>query len=362
MNHQGSYSRLKNDIVYRMKKRNLIVTVCALALFFTWVVSPALAQDVYVPFAIKEYPVQFKHTNDFEVKRVGNFTYVVENPATFSQFYIKGMKVSQNYTADSLQSFFINKIYKDEDILNLQLREKGRGTMGNYEADKVVLSFAADDKLYLSTIYLVYFYVNQEYNAILFYFEMGERAASSYTGLQENMIQTLEWLPLSYVPYRDEKSSTSIDYPDFWRIDPLEENDTLLSYTAGDGRGSISIRAFTVKDSLEAKDIALNEFKTLKTSPGIYTSHKLKASGDKWYSGEACGRWTGTYTETAGNFKRSLTLNRYYIKHIVNDKLVLYRIDLLCPEYNVSYYSPIFNTMAQSIKLPGNAYIAPKKK
>lgn len=345
-----------------MKKCNLTLAVCSLAVFLFMGVSGLFAQDVYVPFAIKEYPIQFKHTTDFDVKRVGTFTYVVESPSTFSQFYIKGMKVSQGYTADSLQNFFMNKIYKDEDVINLQMRQKGRGTMGTYEADKLVLSFSADDKLYLSTIFMVYFYVNQEYNAILFYFEMGERAASSYEGLQENMIQTLEWLPLTYTAYNDQKTQTSIEYPDFWKAEAVSENDTMSSYKAGDGRGWISIQATTVKDSLEAKDVALNDFKALKTTPGEFTSHKLKASGDKWYSGEACGRWTGTYTETQGVYKRSLTLNRYYMKHIVGDKLVLYRIDLLCPEYNVDYYSPIFNKMAQSIKLPGNPYIAPKKK
>lgn len=345
-----------------MKKCNLTFALCFLALFLMTGSSRLFAQDVYVPYTIQEYPVQFKHTNDFEVKRVSPFTYVVENPATYSQFYIKGMRVSQGYNADSLQDFFMHKVYGDEEIMNLQMREKGRGTMGDYEADKLVLSFAADDKLYLSTIFMVYFYINQDYNAILFYFEMGERAAQSYEGLQENMIQTLQWLPLTYTTYTDEKTATAIEYPDFWKIEALEGNDTLLAYRAGDGRGHISVRAFTVRDSLEARDIAVADYKALKTSPGEFGSARLKASGDKWYNEESCGRWTGTYTVTEGKYRQALTLNRYYLKHIVGDKLVLYRVDLLCPEYNVAYYSPVFSRMAQSIRLPGNPYIAPKKK
>lgn len=339
-----------------MKKIGLLL----LATSF-WSVS-AMAQDIYESFVIKEYPVQFKKLQDYKASRVAPFTYIVEEPSTYSQFYVKGMKVSETYSADSLQNYFINTVYKDEEIMNLQLREKGRGTLGNYEADRVVLSFVADDKIYLSTIFLVYFYINDEYNSILFYFEMGERNVISYEGVQVNMAQTLEWLEVPYVSQEASDYQIKAERPEFWKTATEQVNDSTFNFILKDGRGSLTVTARAVSDSLDAKTIAAEEFKLLKVNPGIYAGHKLKSSAGKWFTEESCGRWMGTYTETKDGYKRNMTLNRFYIKRLVQDKLVLYVVDLLCPSYNVDYYQPIFDRMGKSVSLPGNAFIAPKKK
>lgn len=334
----------------------------ALILFGLFTTLYSFAQDIYVPYVIKEYPIQFKVLQDHKVARVANFTYVVEEPSTYSQFYIKGMKVSDTYSADSLQNYFINTVYKDEEIMNLQLREKGRGSLGEHEADRVVLSFLADDKLYLSTIFLVYFHINDEYNAILFYFEMGEKNVISYEGVLINMAQTLEWLEVPYIKFNNEDYQIQAELPEFWKSESELMNDTTYFISLHDGRGRLNVTVREVKDSLDAKSIATMEHKALKTNPGIYVGHKLKASAGKWINDESVGRWIGSYNEVKGTYKRNMTLNRYYIKRIVGDKLFLYTVDLLCPSYNVDYYQPIFDRMGKSLSLPGNTFIAPKKK
>lgn len=334
-------------------------TLLFFGLFFTHL---SIAQDVYVPYAIKEFPIQFKKLQEYKVARVANFTYVVEEPSTYSQFYIKGMKVSPTYSADSLQNYFVNTIYKDEEIMNLQLREKGRGTVGENEADRLVLSFLADDKLYVSTIFLVYFYINDEYNAVLFYFEMGEKNVISYEGVLVNMAQTLEWLTIPYVKFEEPLYQIKAELPEFWKSKSEALNDSTHFISLYDGRGSLDITIREVKDSLDAKTIAINEHKALKITPGIYTEHKLKASAGKWLSDEAVGRWMGTYVESKDGYKRNLTLNRFFIKRIVNEKMYVYVVDLLCPTYNIAYYQNLFDVIGKSISIPGNTFVAPKKK
>ncbi len=337
-----------------MKRSGLFVLI---TLCFTMLVK---AQDVYVPYVIQEYPVQFKYLQGHQITRVSPFTYVVEEPNTFAQFYIKGMKVSETYSADSLQAYFM-KLYEGEDLVNLQLREKGRGSLGDYEADRLVLSFMADDKMYLTTVFLVYFHINDTYNSILFYFEMNERNVISYEGVMVNMAQTLEWLELTYTPFVQEEYGVKAELPDFWKSHTETLNDSTYFISLHDGRGRMNITIMQVSDSCNASDIAKAAHKALKTEPGIYAGHKLKVSSDKWFSGEACGRWLGTYDVVKDGYKRNQTLNRYYIKRIVDNKLMLYTIDLLCPSYNVSYYQPIFDRMGKSIQIPGNPFIAPKK-
>ena len=338
-----------------MKKILLFVAITGIA----WV---SQAQDIYSTYKLSEYPVEFRHPNDFSVQHPAKMSYIISNGVT--EFYLKGYKLSNRFNADSLRKMFETQIYNDPNILNLQMREIGRGALGVHPADRLVLEFVDKEKLYKVLAFMVYFHINQDYNAMLVFFDMPVTKGSSfevnYDDYVINLGQTLKWSEnIPYKNYTDESTGLSTEMPVFWQTKDVSADST-KGFLIDDERGRFWVDMKYTADSSTADKSALRERDALKLKPGKYESQKFKASAEKSAEKELIGQLTGLYQDDVNGLKRPTLFKRMYYKRVVDGKLVEYRITLETPEGAAEYYAPIHMKMLEKIKLPGTPYEVPK--
>lgn len=343
--------KVKND----MKKTLFFLFLACLAV-------TSQAQDIYATLKFTEYPIELRYPNDYQVQHPAKMSYIVTNGVT--EMYIKGYKLSNRFTADSLQRMFEKDIYNDDNIVNLQMREKGRGSLGSIPADRLVLEFLDKDKLYKVLAFMVYFHINQEYNAILFFYDMPVVETNSYKVSYDdylvNMGQTLKWSEnIPYKTYTDTETGLSVEMPSFWRSQSVTQ-DSLQGFLIDDDRGRFWVEMKYTKDSSTADKAALKERDALKAKPGKYTDQKFKASSEKSATKEVIGQLTGLYQDDVNGLKRPTLFKRMYYKRVVDGKLVEYTITLESPEGAAEYYAPIHMRMLEKLKLPGVPYEVPK--
>lgn len=336
-----------------MKRVSLLLALACTALV-------SQAQDIYTTLKFTEYPIELRYPNDFKVLHPATMSYVVTDGV--SEFYIKGYNVGNRFNADSLQRMFEKDIYNDDNIVNLQMREKGRGSLGNLPADRLVLEFFDKDKPYKVVAFMVYFHVNQDYNAFLLFFDMSARNTESYEGLLVNMGQTLKWSEnIPYENYSDKATGISTEMPTFWRTKDISA-DSVSGFLIDDAQGRFSVQMKVTGDSTGADKLALRERDAIKLKPGIYREQKFKAGTGKTDAKEIYGELAGTYKEEINGLLRPVFFKRMYYKRVVDGKLTEYIITLESPEAAVTYYAPIHQRMLAKIVLPGTPYVEPKKK
>ena len=336
-----------------MKKVLLSICVACMAVL-------AQAQDIYTTLKFTEYPLELRYPNDFKVLHPATMSYVVTDGV--SEFYIKGYKLGNRFNADSLQRMFEKDIYNDPDIVNLQMREKGRGSLGTTPADRLVMEFFDKDKPYRVVAFMVYFHVNQDYNAFLLFFDMSSHNTESYEGLMVNMGQTLKWSEnIPYQAYTDKATGLGTEMPSFWRTTDISA-DSLQGFMIDDDQSRFTVQMKYTADSSSADKSALRERDAIKAKPGIYKEQKFKPGIGKSDSKETYGELAGTYKEEINGLLRPTFFKRLYYKRVVDGKLVEYIITLESPEAAVEFYAPIHQRILAKLQLPGVPYEVPKVK
>ncbi len=318
------------------------------------------AQDIYTGFSLQEYPVEFRHLQDYQVNRVGNMSYIITNGVT--EFYLKGYNLGNRFNADSLQRLFEKDLYNDKDIVNLQMREKGRGALGAHPADRLVLEFYSGERLYKVIAFMVYFHINHEYNALLFFFDMDSKSSISYEDVLINMGQTVKWAEtIPFKPMRDEGTGMSFDMPVFWRVNTFSDGEK-KGFLVDDGKARIRYQIMPVTDSTGADVSALYERDALKVNPGVFKESKFKAGKTKFPSKETGGVLTGTYKEDVNGLLRPTLFKRDYYRRILEGKLVEIQITAESPSADAAHYAPLHKRVLDSFTISGAIYLPPKKK
>jgi hypothetical protein len=318
------------------------------------------AQDIYTSFQLQEYPVEFRHLQDYRVNRVGNMSYIITNGVT--EFYLKGYNLSNRFNADSLQRLFEKDLYNDKDIVNLQMREKGRGALGAHAADRLVLEFYSGERLYKVIAFMVYFHINHEYNSLLFFFDMDSKSSISYEDVLINMGQTVKWAEnIPFKTAQDEGTEMRFEMPVFWRVNAISEGDR-KGFLIDDGKARIRYQIMPAADSSGAPVSALKERDALKVNPGTFKESKFKAGKTKLPAKETGGLLTGTYKEDVNGLLRPTLFNRDYYQRIMEGKLVEIQITAESPSADAAHYAPLQKRVLDSFAIPGTIYLPPKKK
>jgi hypothetical protein len=322
------------------------------ALFLFFVSGFSYAQDAFSPYKLKGFPVQFSYPSApvaFPVKEVGKYTYVLSDNQ--SEFYVKFTRVGQRFTSDSLKAMFLKLYSDDPNIKNLQVRELASGEMGGHKADKAVLSFVGRDKMYLITAFMVRFYINERYNSVLFYFEMGERNAPSYAMLQEKMIESLKYTEISYNIFESQAKGLKFPIPDYWKV---TDADTVKW---GDGRGFFTLSYIDTNDSIPLNK-SVDALKDKMKANGVtYPNNKFKVSHEK--SGDfVYSKISGTYDYVNPfQIKRRDFLQIIIFRKKYNDKIKEYRISMECPEFYLKFYEPIWEKFSKEIEISGSKFL-----
>jgi hypothetical protein len=339
------------------KKREIFqIFFCAAILSIGNIQNPS-AQG-WSTYNIQLLPIDFDYPPDYTVIQQGGKSWTILGDKT--EFDITLFKVGHHrFTADSLKNI-IFKLYDDPEIQNLQLVEKGGGTMGKHRAEKCVVSFYADGKQYMSIYYLVYFYINREYNALVFHFEMGELNVPSYSMLMDQMIQSLRFRDFSYTSYRIPGDSIQLKYPDFWTLVPPEEGDTNAVYQFDDGRGVFTLSFHIPKDSTSGPASAEAEKTAMKLRSAEYPGLKVR-TGNEGPKTEPIGRLDATYNEAVEGIMRATVFTRLYYRLKSGNQEYEYVVSFKYPESSAKYYEPIFARIRGSLVLPGQP-VTPIKK
>lgn len=216
---------------------------------------------------------------------------------------------------------------------------------------------------------MVYFHINHEYNALLFFYDMPVKKTDNLNSGQVNfddyvinMGQTLKWAEnIPYKGYTDATTNLSTEYPEFWRVTDISK-DSVQGFLIDDDRGHFWVEMKATGDSSNADKAALAERDALKANAGKYAEQKFKASSQKTDTKEVVGELSGTYQDDVNGLKRPTLFKRMYYKRIVDGKLIEYRITLETPESVADYYAPIHTRMLEKLKIPGAAYEMPKPK
>ncbi|MCZ2443677.1 MAG: hypothetical protein LC101_07885 [Flavobacteriales bacterium] len=328
-------------------------------IFFLGCLSPkSWAQKTI--FSFPDLPVEMDYPDEFTMERTGKRSWVLYDKNVGTEFNINLYKVSPRFNSDSLR-YLMLRIYEDPSIKNLQVSESGSGSMGPYRAEKLVLSFMTEnDKRYLSTIYLVYFHLNQSINCLLFYFEIGENNVISYAPVQEDMISSLRYKPFKYKKYtHDGDVRMSIDYPDFWSFSKMP--DTLHFLSIHDGRGEVRFSRL-LADSTSLSTRANWERDAWRKNTSAYPGIKIKTQSFKDKNGAVYYQNTGSYeVELFPGFKRVMDFKKFFIRRIDNTQKYDYEIIWVYPQQNEGYYTPVMDIMMESLNLPGQPEIIEKK-
>lgn len=307
-------------------------------------VKTVLAQGANT-YSFPAYPVDLDFPADYEAKPAGSHDLAIIVSDAQTEFYIKGMNVGPRFDADSLKKMFLN-IYDSPEIRNMNVSQIGSGTMGKHPAEKLVLTFMAEDYLYVSTIYLVHFHVNQKYNSILFYFEIGESNVASYAMLQEAMIQSLRYREFNYKTVKPEGTGFSIPMPDFWsggKIDSAEGG----VYRIYDGRMKFTLNVTPAIDSITTQMLATAEKNNFKNVKDQYPDGKIKYAEEKM-NDEKIPHIIIQYMEDVSGLKRKSIISKYMFRKKIKGAPMNYTLTFQYPEAYESYYLPIIFKMLNS--------------
>ncbi len=327
-------------------------------LIFVSIVITSYAQG-YVSYSLPNLPVEFDYPSDMTLEKTGKKSWVVYDKNIGTEFNINLFNVSPRFNADSLR-YMMLKLYDDPEVKNIQINEVGSGTMGPHRAEKLVLSFIGPkDKQYVSTIYLVYFHINHEYNSLVFYFEIGANNVISYAPIQEAMISSLRYKPFNYKKTSYEKEGIQVEYPDFWSEMDV---DTGLGYLyIYDGRLKFFAGAIERMDSTALKTFAEGERDSWKKQATTFPNLKIKTQSIKSKNGEIQYINQGTFDQQVFSITRNISFKKYFIRRIVEGKTRDFLIYWEYPTSAEKYYAPVHDIMMESLKLPGNADIPEKK-
>lgn len=313
-------------------------------------------------FSFPDFPVEFDYPNEFVMEKSGKKSWLLYDKNVGTEFNINLYKVSPRFTSDSLR-YLMLRIYDDPSISNLQVSESGSGTMGQHRAEKLSLSFMTqDDKRYISTIYLVYFYVNQSVNCMLFFFEIGERNVASYAPIQENMISSLRYKPFRYKKYQHAAPlRMSIEYPDFWSAGEMQGEANFAQIH--DGRCFVNFSHALANDSISLKSKTDAERDVWKKNTSKYPAIKIKTLSMKGKSGEIYYQHSGTYDmELFSGVKREMAFKKFIFRRVEGNMKVDYEVMWEYPVQNELYYSAIMDIMMESLELPGTPDLVEKNK
>lgn len=295
------------------------------------------AQDIYVLYKVDKLPLEFKHEKSFPPREVKRYTYIASDGQ--SEFYIKITRIGPDFTADSLKAMFY-KLYDEPDIKNLQVRELGEVVLGGKKAYKCVLAFMAKDKWYLSTIYMVPFYINARYNSVLFYFEMGELRAPSYTMIQEKMIETLRYTDFAFADVKDEKLPYTLCQPEVWEKRLQSEEKTL---TLTDDRAALTVRPLAPSDTLPPGKLADMEKDKMKAD--VRTAGLKVKAGTEKIGKLTVGKITYTFEEARGRKNVRMLRNVWLVPVPGTRDAPGYRLEFTCPEETAAHYEPLLLKM-----------------
>lgn len=312
-----------------------------------------------VSYTLPGFPVEFDYPSDMVLEKTGKKTWVVYDKNVGTEFNINLFHVGPRFNADSLR-YMMLKLYEDPEVKNIQINEVGSGTMGPHRAEKLVLSFIGPkDKQYVSTIYLVYFHINHEYNSLVFYFEIGANNVVSYAPLQEAMISSLRYKPFSYKKTLYEKEGIELEYPNFWAETVV---DTGLGYLhIHDGRLKFYAGAVERMDSTSLKTLAEAERDSWKKQATTFANLKIKTQSLKCKNGEIQYINQGTYDQQVYSITRNISFKKYFIRRIIDGKFKDFLIYWEYPTSAEKYYAPIHDIMMGSLRLPGTPELPEKK-
>lgn len=321
------------------------------------ILSKITAQD-FISYSIPNLPVEFDYPSEMVIERTGKKSWVVYDKNIGTEFNINLFNVSPRFNADSLR-YMMLKLYDDPEVKNIQINEVGGGTMGSHRAEKLVLSFIGPrDKQYVSTIYLVYFHINHEYNSLIFYFEIGVNNVISYAPLQEAMISSLRYKPFTYKKTSFEKEGIELEYPNFWTEMAV---DTGVGYLhIHDGRMKFFAGAIERMDSTSLKTIAESERDSWKKQPG-FSNLKIKTQSIKYKNGEMQFLNQGTFDRQLYTITQNVSFKKYFIRRIIEGKVKDFLIYWEYPTNTEKYYMPIHDIMMGSLRLPGNPELPENK-
>lgn len=319
-------------------------------LFIALVFSGSLLAQNDRLVKVADYPLEFVYPQDFSVSAEGNTSWTIFDKEVGTEYYVNLYKVTDRFTADSLRYLMLNMYKQDPDVTNLQVSQVGSGSFGTKRADRCELTFSVGDARYTSISYLVYMYLNQKVNAVLFYFEIGVNNVISYAPLQDQMIMSLAYTPFNYTKYTYAPELVKIEYPDFWTLKEEEIEDTKIFIT--DYRYDISINILTPKDSTTAKSSAEAYRDKVRLNTIDFPAIKVK-SGSAKLNGVNCFSTRGSYFKNINGVERKVLFERFFIRKIKNGKEVEYVVETTIPEVFKEYYEPINQKIKSSLVLPG---------
>lgn len=306
----------------------------SLALKILLLTCPWLAaQDVYLTYKVSQLPLEFKYEQSFPPKEVKKYTWIASDGQ--SEFYIKITRIGPLYNADSLKVFLFS-LYDDPQIKNLQVRELNEATLGGKKVFKCVVAFMARDKWYLSTALMVPMYLNARYNAVLFYFEMGELRAPSYAMIQEKMVETLRYTEFPFTELAAGELPFSLCMPEVWDHRPGPSPGSLL---LTDDRAHLLFAPLAPQDTLPAGKLAEAEKEKLRAEPR-YAQSKIKSTTEK-VGKFTIGKVTLSFNESLG--KSFIPISRYiWIVPLPRRfKAPGYRLEFTCPMELIPHYEPL---------------------
>ncbi|MCS6981605.1 MAG: hypothetical protein N2110_06760 [Flavobacteriales bacterium] len=302
-------------------------------IIFLLTYSRLAAQDVYLPYKVPQLPLEFKYEQSFPPKEVKKYTWIASDGQ--SEFYIKITRIGPLYNADSLKAFLF-RLYDDPQIKNLQVRELNESTLGGKKVFKCVVAFMARDKWYLSTAFMVPMYLNARYNAVLFYFEMGELRAHSYAMIQEKMVETLRYTEFPFIELAAGELPFSLCMPEIWDQRPGPSAGALL---LTDDRAHLLFAPLASQDTLPAGKLAEAEKEKLRAEPR-YAQSKIKATTEK-VGKFTFGKVSLLFNESLGKSFIPMSRHIWLVPLRGLAGTPGYRVEFTCPTEFISHYEPL---------------------
>jgi hypothetical protein len=309
-------------------------------------------------YIIPNLPVSFQFPLDYKIENTSKRSWIIYEEQVGTEFNVMLYKISHRFNADSLKKMMLN-MYDDPEIKNLQVNEIGSGSMGGHSAEKLTLSFMAqNDKRYVSTIYMVRFHINSTYNAFLFYFEMGEKNVISYTTVQEAMITSLQYLPFVYKTITSSNDSIQSLYPDFWNAQTLDTANSHIIIS--DGRMNINIKSVLANDSISLDKTIIKTRDQIKINTSLYPNLKQKLTNEKLPSSEIVEIIEGSFDKDVSGYVRNMTYILHYFRRQNITNTIDYHIEFEFPTYAKEYYLPIIQKIVRETQFKGNIIISKK--
>jgi hypothetical protein len=309
-------------------------------------------------YTIPNLPVSFQFPLDYKIENTSKRSWIIYEEQVGTEFNVMLYKISHRFNADSLKKMMLN-MYDDPEIKNLQVNEIGSGSMGGHSAEKLTLSFMAqNDKRYVSTIYLVRFHINSTYNAFLFYFEMGEKNVISYAPVQEAMIASLQYLPFVYKTITSTNDSIQSLYPNFWNAQTVDTANSHIIIS--DGRMNFNITSVLANDSIPLSKTIIKTRDQMKKNTSLYPNFKHKLTNEKLTSSEIIEILEASFDKDMNGYVRNITQLLYFFRRQNSTNTIDYHIEFEFPTYAKEYYLPIIQKIIRETQFKGNMIISKK--